>query len=44
MMTSSLLGAPASMALLGHFVRWRLMNAYQNPAKTMELALISLTG
>lgn len=40
MFTSFLLGAPANMALLEHYVKWRLMNVYQDPAKTMELAWI----
>lgn len=39
--TSFLLDAPANMALLGPCVKWRLMNAYQDPARTMELAWIS---
>lgn len=40
MFTSFLLGAPANMALLEHYVKWRLTNAYQDPAKTTELAWI----
>lgn len=38
---SFLLGAPANMALPGPYVKWRLMNAYQDHVRTMELAWIS---
>lgn len=39
--TSFLPGAPVSMASLGHCVKWRLMNAYQDRAKTVGLVWTS---